>query len=284
MRCHAYPDALAEAQAAVACAPNEWRTHLQLASVDFAAKDVHERTRRAAQRAVELAPDESEAHFVLAQVHFAQKDYSAARAQFLETLRLDPDNGPARNNLAVIDIRRRKWISAIPHLIGALRLDPSSQVSAANLRTVLRFWVFLVAIVGGLGESIISGSIHDHVSSTSVVTSPHGRTAPLVGLAAALIGAFVVVAAILRITVGRRVVPILAASMRVDRLLGASIAIVVAEVGLMVVAVSVGLPAARGWVTASAVCAFVVLALRIGSIVRSRRKPATIRVPLRQVR
>ena len=101
----------------------------------------------AAQRAVSWAPNESETHLALGFVDYSAGNMKAARAAYLEALRIDPSSSVALNELGRIKLKRRDHFGAAEHFAQAAGCDVRLQdVFARNLDVALGAavgWLFL---------------------------------------------------------------------------------------------------------------------------------------------
>lgn len=91
-----------------------------------------------AQQAVMLSPSSPDAHVQIGAALAADNDLDAARAAYLEALRLDPQNSAALNNLAVLDLRAGLTSSASRYIAAALAVAPQGTIARRNLDVICR--------------------------------------------------------------------------------------------------------------------------------------------------
>ncbi|WSX88836.1 tetratricopeptide repeat protein [Micromonospora sp. NBC_00898] len=123
--------ATAAARAAVAVAPEEWRTHAMLAEVLVRRPGVWAsvRARVSADTVLRLAPEEAEAHVVDAQVHLRTGDLAAARQACRRALARDPANQAALHNLALAELAGERTGRAARGFTAALAVAPDNRLS-----------------------------------------------------------------------------------------------------------------------------------------------------------
>lgn len=131
-------EAIGTASRAVALDPGNAANHLALSRA-WAASPRPGATRNqlaAAREAVLLDPNSPDAQVQIGVALAAEADIPAARAAYLQALRLDPGNSAALNNLAVLDLQSGSPDRATRHLAAALAADPQGAVARRNLDAV----------------------------------------------------------------------------------------------------------------------------------------------------
>jgi tetratricopeptide (TPR) repeat protein len=130
-------EAKAAAAEAVRLAPRLWRTHLSLGGAALANKELR-LAWRCGVEARTLAPDEANTHAFCADVLQSMADSRAARANYLQALRLDPAHHGARHNLAVLEYHRGRLVVAAEGFGAAVAGAPTVDEYARNARLAAR--------------------------------------------------------------------------------------------------------------------------------------------------
>ncbi len=149
-------------KAAIRLAPYEWQTQVVAARVCANLPQYRDAALDAAQRAVELGPNETETHLALGFVYYSAGNMKAARAAYLDALRIDPSSSVALNELGRIKLKRRDHFGAAEHFAQAAGSDVRQDVFARNLDVALGAavgWLFLwlwvlVLTLGRLAVSV----------------------------------------------------------------------------------------------------------------------------------
>ncbi|GGF40268.1 tetratricopeptide repeat protein [Subtercola lobariae] len=231
-----HAEARAAAATAQSIAPQLWVTHAQVAQVDIAAKRITAESQNAAREATRLAPLEPDAHLTVGNVALAQHDWPTAEAAFRSVLRLEPEHAAARNNLSLVMLRQGKAGSAAAGFVDILANDPDSEVAVRNLRAVAAVALRHVHFILWVAFAIVT-----------VAFSSAGQPdeSPVYGLAwseflggVALVSGIVVLVYVLRLrrAAGARFGQFIRSVPRLDNLLTAWAALLVADYLLMVAA------------------------------------------------
>ncbi len=121
-----HPEAIAAAQRAVTLAPGEWRAHIAYAQalVGSPTPENLGTARASADRALQLAPQEATVHLVDGNVADACGDFQRSQQAWRNALALDPTNSDALHNTALDAMQRGRSDAAIRGFAGAAALDP----------------------------------------------------------------------------------------------------------------------------------------------------------------
>jgi tetratricopeptide (TPR) repeat protein len=121
-----HPEAIAAARRAVTLAPGEWRAYIAYAQalVGSPTPENLGAARASVDRALQIAPQEATVHLVDGNVADASGDFQRSQQAWRTALALDPTNSGALHNTALDDMQRGRSDAAIRGFAGAAALDP----------------------------------------------------------------------------------------------------------------------------------------------------------------
>jgi tetratricopeptide (TPR) repeat protein len=120
-----WPDAVRELRQAIAVAPNNGFTHLNLGTALYMTGDAAGALEQY-QAAVRLRPDLAKAHFAIGVLKETAGDDAAALAAFDAAVRADPTSAESQLSLADALRRTGRVEESLPHYADVLRANPSA--------------------------------------------------------------------------------------------------------------------------------------------------------------
>jgi Tfp pilus assembly protein PilF len=128
--------AIEQCQKALAVAPDNVPTHLNLARLYSLKKD-YASAAASYQQALKGNPNDVKAFLGLARLYARQEDFTSATATYQQALQVHPDSGVLLNDLGLCYARQGDVPRALQSLSRAVQADPSSKLYRNNYGTLL---------------------------------------------------------------------------------------------------------------------------------------------------